>query len=283
MLPSSNFVLLIGKLQMRNLKSLSKILTVLLVGFLLCTMTNQPFAQENFDHAPFDKLLKKYVNQEGMVDYKGIKTQGLSQLDAYLKTIDQLNPKTLEQFNRSEKIAFYTNAYNAFTIKLITDHYPVTSIKKIPGLSGWFGVGQWKSDLWTLAGQKISLNTIEHKILRPMGEPRIHFVLVCAAIGCPSLAQTAYTAENLERLFNHQAKLFHASAKGVQITSGPQPTLSLSPIYKWFKGDFLKVAPDLETFVAQHSDEKIKTFIQKNKGKLALKYHDYDWSLNEQK
>ncbi len=153
-------------------------------------------------HEPYDKLLRAYV-KNGWVNYKAFKQQE-ARLDAYLKTLAQTDPAKL---TKSERLAYWINAYNAFTIKLILRRYPkIKSIKDIPG--------RWDRREWTAGGKTYSLGEIEHQILRKrFNEPRIHFALVCASKSCPDLPSEAYTAKRLERQLTAAAKQFLADTK----------------------------------------------------------------------
>lgn len=235
-----------------------------------------------FDHSAFNRIVEKYVGPEGGVDYAAIRAEARSSLDAYAKSLRELQPRELESFSRAAKMAFYINAYNALTIKLVVDHYPVPSIRKIPKVSGITTMGQWTKKLLIVAGESVSLNDIEHKFLRPMGDPRIHFVLVCASASCPNLAQEAFTAENLEALLERRTIAFNTSPKGVTVEeSAGRPQLRVSAIYDWYQKDFLLGYDDIPSFIARHSDEKTSAFIKKNAKRLKVKQLPYDWSLND--
>jgi len=188
--------------------------------------------------------------------------------------------------SQREQMAFYINAYNAFTLKLIVDHYPLESIRKIPDVSGMAGNGQWKQDLWTLENKRVSLDTIEHNILRPMGDPRIHFALVCAAKSCPDLARMAYTAVNLEAMLDVQGRKFNQHPKGLRTSLEKQffstrPVLKLSAIYKWFEADFMRVSDSLLDVVRPYANAQTQKFIDTHGKDLRIEYMDYDWNLND--
>ena len=252
--------------------------------FFLISFTATPIKADSFhfDHSLFTEILQQYVSEEGAVDYQGLKEKGREKLAAYVKRLETASPSQMPQ---PEKMAFYINAYNAFTLKLIVDNYPLDSIRKIPDLSGMTGSGQWEKDLWNLKNKKVSLNTIEHKILRPMGDPRIHFALVCAAKSCPGLARKAYTATNLDEMLKDQGRKFNRDPKGLQISREKQffssrPVLKLSSIYKWFSEDFLLVSENLPEFVRRYASAEVQAFIEENREDLKIEYMDYDWSLN---
>ncbi len=238
-----------------------------------------------FDHSGLTGILQATVDEQGGVDYQGIRDRGREKLEAYVKSLQEAD---LNDMSEKERMAFYINAYNAFTLQLIVDHYPLESIRKIPDLSGVVGFGQWKKELWTLEGERISLDTIEHKILRPMGDPRIHFALVCAARSCPNLARKAYTGGTLDDMLHEQGQRFNRSPKGLQTSMEKRffrqrPVLRVSSIYKWFRGDFLRVSKDLPGFVLPYASAEDRAFIEANREHLKVDYLDYDWDLNEQR
>ena len=221
------------------------------------------------DHQAFDELLKKHVDENGWVNYKGfLKDQ--EALDSYLDLISN-NPPDPETWTEEEQLAYWINAYNAFTIKLIMDHYPLKSIKDIQiSIPGIYTV--WHKEFFEIGGEPSSLDAIEHKILRKkFDEPRIHFAIVCASISCPPLRREAFTAEKLEVQLQEQGELFINDPERNKISS---KRVKLSKIFSWFKGDFTKKGSLVE-YLNQFS----KTTIEP---KAKLSYLDYDWGLNEQ-
>lgn len=212
------------------------------------------------DHAAFDALLRAHVNDNGMVDYAKLKNNE-DQLDAYLRTLAADAPDG--RWNRNEKLAYWINAYNAFTLKLILDHYPVKSITNIDGGKPW--AKKWIE----LEGDTYSLNQIEHDIIRPrFNEPRIHFALVCAAKSCPPLANRAYTAKNLDRMLITQTRAFLRNPEFNQ-TSGE--TLRVSKLFDWYAEDF----GDVKTYLNQYLPTPVAADAE-------LRFMDYDWNLNKQ-
>ena len=234
------------------------------------------------DHALFDSLLVEFVNENGLVDYAGIKESDA--LDAYLDVLSNTNPDELSQ---EEAIAFWINAYNAYTIKLIIDNYPVGSIREIspfrikglrlaiPKINSPF-----EYRLAEINGQSLSLDDIEHGILRKQfDEPRIHFALVCASISCPPLRREAFTGENLNHQLDDQARLFLTDTTKNDFSE--EGTLYLSRIFDWFEGDFGDSKAGLQAYLAQYFEGSIQD--QLESGSFRVKYLKYDWSLNEVK
>jgi len=230
-------------------------------------------------------MLRDFVDEQGWVDYRGLKARGGAPLQEILRALAERAPLPADP---GERMALYINAYNLFTLALIVEHYPVASIRKIPGMSGLTGTGQWKKKLWTFNGEPVSLDEIEHGRLRPMGDPRIHFALVCAARGCPPLARRAYTAENLDRLLDEQGRRFNRLPRGLRTGLkdgwlGERPVLWLSSIYEWFEEDFLRVSSGLPAYVKPFASRPDRVFIETHRADLKVRFLDYDWALNEQR
>lgn len=221
-------------------------------------------------HKTWDTLLQKHV-KNGRVSYKGF-AKDVEQLDSYLSALDKVDIST---FSREQKLAFWINAYNAFTIKLILDHYPVKSIRKI--------TSPWKQRIWKAASQTLSLNDIEHQILRKeLKEPRIHFAIVCASIGCPNLQSFAFLGDRLNDQLDRAARRFFSFHKHFFIEEdGPKITIYISKIFKWFGEDFGKDKKERIDFILRYLE---KSDIEKIKkaSVVKMKYLNYDWNLNEQ-
>jgi hypothetical protein len=196
--------------------------------------------------------------------------QAVSQDPKYNSLLERLALFDSKVLTGKEKLAFYINAYNLLAIKLVTDHKPKHSIRDI---STWFSP-VWQKPAGVLAGKTISLDTIEHKILRKMNEPKIHFALVCASMSCPDLRTEAYNSKNLDKQLDEQTRLFLADQqKGVKILG---ETIYVSKIFDWFTEDFSK----------EENVEGVLRFIarfQIEAGRFSrYKTLDYNWQLNKQ-
>ncbi len=220
-----------------------------------------PIKVSMVDHSLWGSLLKKYVDEDGNVNYNGFKTD-IADLKAYLSQLSNNAPTAT--WSKEEKLAYYINLYNAATVKLIVDNYPVKSIKDIPK--------RWKKK-WISVGDEItSLNDIEHKVLRKMDEPRIHFAINCASYSCPKLLNAAFTPQSMERLLSKTAVDFINDKKRNRFENG---TAQLSKIFQWFKSDFTQKTSLLEY---------INIYLENPTPKDSkIEYLDYDWSLNEAK
>ena len=220
-------------------------------------------------HEKWTALLQKYVSPAGKVNYKGIRTDKVK-LDGYLAILSRQKPG--KNWSKNETLAFWINAYNAFTVKLITDNYPVKSIKDLnPSVSVIFVNTVWDKKFFSIGGEKMSLNNIEHGILRKMQEPRMHFTIVCASVSCPKLLNTAYEAATLDNQLNKAARDFLADNTKNQV-SAAKP--KLSKIFDWFSGDFNANGKSKIEFINQFTTVKI----DKNAN---IGYLDYNWNLNE--
>lgn len=210
-------------------------------------------------HQSFDALLQKYVSEEGQVNYVGLKSDKKA-LNAYCKLLTE-NP-VQDAWTREQKMAYWINAYNAYTLKLIVDNYPTKSIMNFDGGKTW-DVRRIK-----LGSKKYSLNNIENDILRPQfKDPRIHFALNCAAKSCPPLWNHAYTADNLEATLTARTKAFVNNPKYNEIHTND---MKISKIFEWYAADF----GDVKNFLNQHS----KTWIKRS---ASVVFYEYDWGLNE--
>ena len=227
-------------------------------------------AEEPPSHQVWTLLLQKHVDENGMVDYKAfLKDRG--QLKSYLQLLEE-NPPS-EQWSDAEKLAYWINAYNAYTIDLVLEHYPVKSIKDIGSVIQIpFVNSPWDVKFIGIGGKEYDLNNIEHNIIREeFEEPRIHFALVCAAISCPKLRREAYTAEELEDQLKEQTEDFLANPKRNKIEPNE---VALSKLFDWYQGDFTEEG-SLIDFLNQYSPVQIKEG-------AGIEYMEYNWSLNKQ-
>ncbi len=223
--------------------------------------------QQTISHTKWQRFLDSYVVEKGentLVRYGSVSEPDKQALKSYLTDLSRLDPR---EYSKAEQYAYWVNLYNALTVDLILDNYPVKSITKLGGL---FRFGPWGDDIITINGLSLSLNDIEHRILRPIWqEPRTHYVINCASIGCPNLQPTAFDAANQEALLEQAATSFINSSKGV--STSPNGTV-LSSIYEWFAVDFGDRAA-LEAHLKAYRPA-LSIEIEKVK-------YDYDWALND--
>lgn len=230
---------------------------VILITVLIAT--HQLSMAQQVDHTIWSTFLQNHVSKDGHVDYKNIKANN-TELTNYLNQFVEISPS--KTWKKNEILAYWINAYNAFTVKLIIDNYPVQSIKDIKD--------PWDQIFIPIDGDLISLNDIEHEILRKMDEPRIHFAIVCASESCPKLQNKAFVADKLEEQLTNATKEFLGDNTKNRITKNE---LELSKIFKWFSKDF-KQKGSLIDFLNQYSEVRISEDAK-------IKYLDYSWELND--
>ncbi|GAB3547341.1 DUF547 domain-containing protein [Spirosoma fluminis] len=246
-----------------------RLTTIFSLLLLITTLTYAGSAP--VDHSAFDRLLKKYVNDKGLVNYKGFKSEE-KVFNDYLAMLSKNAPAA--SWSKNEQMAYWINAYNAYTIRLILDHYPVKSIKdigskiKIP-----FVTTPWAAKFFTIGGEKMSLDNIEHGTLRKKyNDPRIHFTLVCASISCPRLRNEAYMADKLDAQMDDQGRDFLNNPAKNKVGKDKS---QLSKYFDWYKGDWNSNGQSVEKWVNKYSNTKISD-------KTEIEFLDYNWNLNEQ-
>ncbi len=222
-------------------------------------------------HDIWDSLLKKHVSDKGNVNYKGF-IEDQASFDQYLDLLSNNHPNK-DNWSKEEQLAYWINAYNAFTVKIVADNYPVKSIKKIGGFIPFIN-SVWDKQFIKIQGQKYDLNNIEHNILRTeFNEPRIHFAINCASVSCPQLRNEAYTADKIEAQLDHAAHLFINDSEKNNITPNK---IKISKIFSWFQGDFTKsLGPaGVMAYISKYAETEIMR-------DATVSYMDYDWNLNE--
>jgi hypothetical protein len=239
---------------------------------------NQLVSMDQIDHGIWDGLLKRYVDNNGNVAYGRWKqsAQDTQALDSYLGILSAANPRG--QASKQAKLAFWINAYNAVTVRGILREYPTTSIRN--HTAKLYGYNIWDDLLLSVGGGSYSLNQMEHEVLRKMGEPRIHFAIVCASRSCPRLLNEAYAADKLDAQLTTNSKAFFANSGNFQHDPARRQ-FRLSSILKWFGEDFggdqaaqlRAIAPYLPTRAAYDAAAA---------NSVSVSYLSYDWGLNDQ-
>lgn len=239
--------------------------------------TSRMIGLDKIEHEPFDRLLRKYVDQNGLVDYRAWKSDAadVQALRQYLEHLSQANLKG----NRQQTLAFWINAYNALTIHGILREYPTTTIRNHTAVL--FGYNIWKNLKLRVNQQAFSLDDIEHQVLRKMNEPRIHFAIVCASKGCPRLLAEAYEADSLEKQLELNTRDFFRREQNFRYDVGAD-TFYLSAILDWFGTDFgVNQAEQLKAIAQWLPTESAREHA--NRGRVVVRYLEYDWDLNEQR
>jgi hypothetical protein len=235
---------------------------------------HDPDSTETVDHAPWSALLaarlKRAEAGPNRFDYAGVADIEKAALAAYL---ERLAAVAVSRLARAEQRAYWINLYNALTVKVVLDRYPVDSIREIR--SSLFSAGPWGLQLVAVEGVKLSLDDIEHRILRPIWrDPRTHYAVNCASVGCPSLQPEAYTAANMEALLERGAREYVNDPRGVEIVDG---RLVVSSIYVWFKEDFGGDDAGVVAHLARYAAIELRARLQQVR---RIDSHRYDWSLN---
>jgi hypothetical protein len=283
---------------MRSSFKLSVFSGIVIVSTIVCADVSAADANDMvFDYNDYAIALKSYVDDTGMVNYKKLKANP-QKLEAFLTSLNKLDPNTYDKWPDKDKIAFWLNAYNALTLKVIIDNYPIkssffrsrvypkNSIRQIKGV--------WNKKTFAVMGRKLTLGHIEHKILRKrFDEPRIHMAMVCAAMGCPPLLNKPYMGNKLDRQLDERTRSFLGNAAKFKMDR-KKKRIYLSPIFGWFGRDFVakykpekklgkhkKKASAILNYIASYLEDDEKEYVLK--GNFKIKYLKYDWSLNEQK
>jgi len=238
-----------------------------------------PFDENNtaaVDHSLWQTLLAEYLDDKhpssiNRFNYAGVKPEDRKLLTRYLQQMQQLDPRI---YSRAEQKAYWINLYNALTVELILKNYPVKSITKLG--EGFFSFGPWDDKVANIKDQKLSLNNIEHGILRAyFNDNRIHYAVNCASISCPNLSANAYTSENTNQLLDQGARQYINHPRGVNFEEG---ILKVSSIYHWYKGDFGGNDKSLIAELIKYAKPALANKLRNYIGDID---HDYDWALNQ--
>ena len=239
--------------------------------------------REVIDHSAWGIILKKYLVSSqlptessapvgiNLMEYGGVSKIDYDLLKIYLTTLEGIS---ISSFSRTEQRAFWINLYNAATVNLILEHYPVESITNIS--FSFFSFGPWDEELLTIEGEELSLNDIEHRILRPIWQdPRIHYALNCASIGCPNLQPIAFTAKNTDSLLETGASEYINHPRGAK---KEDKKLWLSKIFEWYQDDYGGNEAGVLIHIQKYAKENLANSLYEDE--LEIEYH-YDWRLNK--
>ena len=239
------------------------------------------------DHSGFTAVLEERLHGN-LVDYEGL-AQKPEQLESYLAELSAVVPEELAAASREAQLAFWINAYNACALELVIDHYPikkagfpaslVQSLRGVPGNSIRQIPDTWSREFCDVAGTERSLDQIEHEILRPMGEPRIHFAVNCASRSCPVLAPTAYTAAALDEQLDAAVLRLVGDTAHYSLERGERAKLRLNKVLDWYKDDF-GGKEGVVAFLLPYLPADDRGYIDGH-GPAAVEYFDYDWTLND--
>lgn len=236
---------------------------------------NASGSADNVDHSAWGSFLSSYVRpgSDGVnrVAYGSVSDADKQALKGYIAMLESSDPTSL---TRDAQMAYWINLYNAKTVDLVIDAYPVSSIKKIKG--GLFNTGPWDEKVMNVAGRPLSLNDVEHGILRPVwnNDPRIHYAVNCASIGCPNLGTQPFTSANLASMLDQSARDFINHPRGADVSSG---RLVISSIFEWYQSDF----GGNDAGVIAHMKQYATGSLAAGLANVSSVYDDrYDWNLN---
>lgn len=240
---------------------------------------HDPQSTRTLDHEPWNEFLAVYLVTDdpsgvNLVRYGEVTERDRGALDAYVAFLESV---AVSDLNRDVQFAYWINLYNSYTVKLILDNYPVDSIRDINISPGLFNRGPWDAEVVTVEGVDLTLNDIEHRIVRPIWEqdPRIHYVVNCASIGCPNLLPTALTGASLETKLSEAARDYINHPRGVSIDGN---RMTLSSIYDWYIEDFGDSVEGIIDHLIQHAESDLAEELRTFDGRVR---YEYDWSLNE--
>ncbi len=238
---------------------------------------SNPASATRVDHAAWDRFLGSYVVADhpsgiNRVRYADVTPVDRKGLKAY---VAQLQAVKVRGLNRAEQQAYWINLYNALTIDVMLDHYPVASIMEVNISPGLLSRGPWGKKMATVEGQELALDDIEHRILRPIWkDPRVHYSVNCASLGCPNLQPRAFTADNTDTLLDQGARAYVNHPRGVTVKDGK---VVVSSIYIWFQTDFGGDDAGLLAHLRRYADEGLRRQLD---GATRISDHTYDWQLN---
>ncbi|SDG33948.1 Protein of unknown function, DUF547 [Limimonas halophila] len=237
---------------------------------------HDPESTKTIDHGAWGDFLKKYVSRgpDGVnrVAYGAVDQADRTALKGYL---DALTGTRISEYNRAEQFAYWANLYNALTVEVILRHWPVDTIRDIDISPGLFSDGPWGKKLVTVEGAELSLNDIEHRILRPIWQdPRVHYAVNCASIGCPNLRVEPFTGAKLDQQLNEAARTYVNHPRGATVRNGE---LVVSSIYEWFQEDFGGSDAGVIEHLRQYAEPALK---DKLADFSSIGDDRYDWSIN---
>lgn len=269
-----------------------------LIFLLVVSPIHAAKLQDKFDHNHLllTKVLSEYVTVEGLVNYRALKSDQAG-LNRYLQNLASIDPDSFKNWTRQQQLAMWINAYNAFTIKAILDHYPIEHSWLLDPLGQYPDnsirqIQVWDNVPWTVMGNNYTLDHMEHVIMRrELVEPRVHYVLVCASIGCPYLENRAFTATDLEARLDQAGSDYTYDSARVRVDR-KNKVVSLPQIYKWFKEDFepgtkyktlfqnhASGLAGILSWVYKYANDEDRKFLVNESYRISYLY--YDWALNE--
>ena len=246
--------------------------SVLLIWILLWMIPG--VSASTFDHSTFDQILKEYVDNNGLVDYNSIAKDR-----RFAEYVESLAGARVGEFSRDGQLAFWINAYNAVTIDKVIKKKPKKSVREtfVPGV--WTSTKFFTTKENIVASKRVSQDDIEHEILRKQfKDPRIHFAIICASMGCPLLPRIAYTEENVQARLEEETRKYLNSPRGTR-TDRAENTLHVSKLFDWFATDFIQKSGSTLAFMRPYLNEETLSFLERDP---KISYLEYNWALNAQ-
>ncbi|MDP6687758.1 MAG: DUF547 domain-containing protein [Acidobacteriota bacterium] len=226
---------------------------------------------------PWARVLSGYVDEEGLVDYTGLRAEGYDDLKTFIETIGSTDPSG---FSETGQLTFWINAYNAITVYQVVQRYPIENVREVGILFGLVG-GFFKQE-YRVANRELTLDNIEHDILRPTyNDPRIHWALVCAAFGCPRLLRRPYVATDVDLMLTELSFEFMASPRAMYIDDD-NVILWVSSYFDWYGGDFEVKEGNIIDYILVHAPADKAAWIREHRDTMRVQFIDYDWTLNDQ-
>ncbi len=253
---------------------MNKRIATLMMSLLTILWLAPEAIANTFDHSKFDLVLKKYVDEKGLVDYNGVAND--RQFSEYMQTLESAK---VESLSYDGQFAFWLNAYNAVTIDKVIKEKPRKSVREtlVPGL--WTSTKFFTSREHTVANQRLSPDDIQKEILfKKFQDPRIHFAIICASSGCPQLPRIAYTETNVQSRLEEETRKYLNSSRGTRIDR-VEITLYVSKLFDWYDDDFIQKSGSVLGFMRPYLRGETLSFIERNP---KISYLEYDWALNAQ-
>jgi len=238
-------------------------------------LSHDPASSLSINHQQWHHFLQANVvigpDNINRLHYVAVSDKDKTDLKRYITDLSNIK---ITQYSRKQQLPFWINLYNALTTQIILEHYPLESIRDIDISPGFFSDGPWDKKIIVIQKQSISLNDIEHRILRPIWKDlRIHYALNCASLGCPNLQNVAFTQQNIERLFERSMRDYINHPRGVEVVDGK---VNLSSIYNWFQDDFGSNEQDVLKHLRQYAKPELASQLSNIN---SVNHYDYDWTL----
>lgn len=260
------------------MRSVAIVLTIATAALLTAPAVAAAAAPDDALYAPWERVLSTYVDDEGLVDYAGLKGRGHADLKQFMDLLAKAEPASFA--TEQQRVAFWINAYNAVVVWQAVENYPIESVRDVGAL--WGLIGGFFKNKYPIAGGSMSADNIEHDTLRAkFSDARIHWALVCGAFGCPRLVNRPYRADGLDEMLTAQAHEFLRQPRALQLDRDGK-TLYLSSYFDWYASDFEAESVTVTDYVLRYAPEDVAEFVRANRDAVRVQIMGYDWALNGQ-